>query len=203
MKRQSSAAFRGSRAGFTLIELLVVVAIIALLVAGSFGAYGFVMDKARRKSALTTEMVLVNAIENFYADYTRFPQPTSGGGNNQDIDTDTSGAEGLITAMLGKDPTQNSKSRDYIGDMKAAKMQNGVQVDGLINEENNYGIVDAWGNPYQIRMDTNYDNEIANPNTEDRGPGRSQLRKRVLIWSAGKDRDPSTWKDNISSWETD
>jgi hypothetical protein len=61
--------------------------------------------------------------------------------------------------------------------------------------------MDAWGSPFQIRIDSNYDNELDNPNTEDRGVGRSQLRKRVLIWSAGKDRDPSTWKDNVGSWD--
>jgi prepilin-type N-terminal cleavage/methylation domain-containing protein len=192
---------RRNRAAFTLIELLVVVAIIALLVAGSFSAYGFVMEKARNKGTLTTEMALVNAIENFYGDYSRFPAPTSGAGGNDDADTDTSGAEGIVTVLLGKDPTQNSKNRDYIGDMKPAKMQNGRNVDGLVNEQNNYSIMDAWGSPFQIRIDSNYDNELDNPNTEDRGVGRSQLRKRVLIWSAGKDRDPSTWKDNVGSWD--
>jgi prepilin-type N-terminal cleavage/methylation domain-containing protein len=202
MKRTPMFRRRAS-AGFTLIELLVVVAIIALLVAGSFSAYGFVMDKARTKGTLATQMALVNAIEGFYRDFTRFPMPTSGGASNQDVDTDTSGAEGMVTVLLGKDPTQNSRNIDYIGDMKAAKTQNGRQVDGLVNEENNYAIMDPWGNPYQMRIDANYDNELDNPNTEDRGPGRSKLRKRVLIWSAGKDRDPSTWKDNVNSWTTE
>src|SRR4029079_18304181 len=63
--------------GFALIELLVVITIVALLVTGAFGAYGFVMDRAKRAEAQSMCMTFYTAIDEYNKDYDYLPEPMS------------------------------------------------------------------------------------------------------------------------------
>ena len=64
--------------GFTLIELLVVVAIIALLAAGSVGAYGKFINSVKEKSTAKYCVEIAGAISSFYADYDTLPVINTG-----------------------------------------------------------------------------------------------------------------------------
>lgn len=55
--------------------------------------------------------------------------------------------------------------------------------------------IDPWGMPYQIALDTSYDNVVEIPNSiYGRVPGEG-----VLVWSLGPDRKPET-RDDLLSW---
>src|SRR5205823_7668949 len=55
---------------------------------------------------------------------------------------------------------------------------------------------DPWGTPYQIRIDTNYDNQMANPYT-DTTAGPATLTTGVIAWSLGADKGLGTNGDKL------
>lgn len=199
---------RPSARAFTLIELLTVISIIALLAAAAFAGYGKIVESARKKAAQVMAMTLTQAIEQFYADYSRLPKPTSGG-DDADATSDTSQTEGLVKILLAKEgegegeTRQNTRSTDYLDGFPQAKpSKDGVSnpTEGLVYEEDKFEIFDAWGNYFKVKLDLDYDNELENPNVEE-GQTTKLLRKRVLIWSVGKDKLEETWDDNVKSWQ--
>lgn len=115
----------------------------------------------------------------------------------------------IIECLLGQTGIQNPRKIRFL-DFHLAK--NG-KIHGLVEAYTGNGanpepvkIVDAWGMPYFIILDTNNDGEIANPEagrqtgwfTKLVAPATLQLP--AIIYSSGPDRDPKTWHDNLCSW---
>ncbi|MDB6071049.1 MAG: hypothetical protein JWL81_2220 [Verrucomicrobiales bacterium] len=112
-----------------------------------------------------------------------------------------------------KDPTENApRSRnpdgiDFLQWARPAKPAprsptacqwiNGRYIDAATGR---HGIVDSWGTEFRIRLDTDNNNKLANPNPREAAEGRPVLPGRVIVWCAGKDGDWNTWDDNIQSW---
>lgn len=83
---------------------------------------------------------------------------------------------------------------------------------GLWLDGSECALIDTWGEPYYIILDTDKDNVITNPefgadlsNPEyaercRNSPPPTKLPAKVIIYSSGADRDPKTWNDNICSW---
>ena len=210
-----SASFRPRVAGFTLIELLTVMAIIAILAAASFAGYGKIVEGVRKKEAQVMAIAVANAVEQFYADYNRLPKPTSAT-DGADSDTTTAGGEGLVKVLTGKEgeegAVQNTRKVDYAEGIKPAKVVKGKAAtaqaggsdkwrNGLVLEDENIEIVDGWGNYYKVKLDTDYNKELENPDTNGVADGLTKLAKRVLVWSPGKDGKEETWEDNVKSWD--
>ncbi len=204
---------RPRAAGFTLIELLVVISIIAILAAASFGAYGKIVESVRQKESLVMAVAISNSVEQFYADYNRLPKPSSAT-DGADSETTTEAGEGIVKVLIGKegdaDSVQNPRNVDYAEGIKPAKAggKKGATaggsdkwVNGLVYEDDNYEIVDNWGNYYKIKLDSDYNKELENPNIDQVSEGRGKLPKRVIVWSVGKDGKEETWEDNTMSWQ--
>ncbi len=185
--------------GFTLIELLVVITIIALLVTGAFGAYGFVMERAKKSEAQGACMTVFNAIDQYNNQYDYLPQPMSAT-KNTDCKTDTSAEEGLIWILLGKDETQNSRKTNFLGDIKDAKSSGEKKVSGISRTDDGAALYDPWGNYYKVTIDLDLNEKIDNPNEEEITSGVTELHKKVIVFSVGKDMKEETWKDNVTSW---
>lgn len=197
MKRSAYSA--AATRGFTLIELLVVISIIALLVTGAFGAYGFVMEKAKKAEAQSTAMTVYTAVDQYHREYDYLPQPSSAT-KGTDCDSDTSAEELLITILLGKDETQNSRRTNFLGDIKDASNKNGKYLGGMVREAESNALVDPWGSHYKVRLDLDLDEKVENPNDEDAASGTKEVNKQCIVWSIGKDLDSKTWKDNVATW---
>lgn len=209
-----SSALRPRAAGFTLIELLTVISIIAILAAASFAGYGKIIDGVRKKESQVMAVTISNAVTQFYADYNRLPKSASSA-DGTDTQSTTEGAEGIIKVLAGKegdsDALQNPRATNYVEGIKPAKPNNKSKaasagasdkwINGFVLEEDNYEIVDGYGNYFKILLDSNYDKELENPNIDEVGEGRARLPKQVIIWSAGKDGKEETWEDNPRSWE--
>ena len=201
-------------AGFTLIELLTVISIIAILAAASFAGYGKIVEGVRKKESQVMSVAIANSVTQFYADYNRLPKSASST-EGTDTETTTEGAEGVVKVLIGKegenDALQNPRATNYAEGLKPAKPNKKSKaasagasdkwVNGLVFEDDNYEIVDGWGNYYKMKLDSNYDKEIENPNIDEVAEGRARLPKQVIVWSAGKDGKEETWEDNPKSWD--
>jgi prepilin-type N-terminal cleavage/methylation domain-containing protein len=85
MKTKSSPA-RASRTGFTLVELLVVIAIIGILAGLLLPVLAAAKNAAKKAQAKTEMADIVNAIQAYDADYSRYPitaaEQTAANGND-------------------------------------------------------------------------------------------------------------------------
>ena len=209
-----TTAPRARTAGFTLIELLTVISIIAILAAASFAGYGKIVEGVRKKESQMMALAIANAVTQFYADYNRLPKSASSTAGS-DSETSTEGAEGIVKVLIGKegenDALQNPRGTNYAEGLKPAKPNTKTKaaaagasdkwVNGLVFEDDNYEIVDGWGNYYKMKLDSNYDKELENPNLDEIAQNRTRLPKQVIVWSAGKDGKEETWDDNPKSWD--
>ena len=184
---------RPARSAFTLVELLVVVAIIALLAGIAFPSYSAIMKKMKKDQARTLAMSLVNSCKGYYAEYTKYPLPQDGSASEvSPIKSD----EILTGTLLGTTIEQNPKKINFLPDLKPVERGKGF---GLMTEGETASIVDPWGEPYYVLMDADYNNNIENPNPNST---TTKLYQGVIVFSAGPDKDPSTWEDNVMSWDS-
>jgi type II secretory pathway pseudopilin PulG len=142
-------------------------------------------SNARRTQALVRTRQIKDAVAGYYTDYDNFPVTRIRG---EDMTIASNDAE-FIVNLSGKSDA-NPRGVNYLGDIPK---QSGDSPDS--NRLN-----DPWGHPFQVRMDTDYDEQLANPN-----PGADAAKKiirgKVIVWSAGPDGKLDTWEDNITSWD--
>jgi prepilin-type N-terminal cleavage/methylation domain-containing protein len=201
---------------FTLIELLVVIAIIAILIGLLFPAFQAVQNQARRTQAKNDLTQIVTAVNAFYTEYGKYPlaagittDTTFGPGGspatNETLFTELRGC----TAAAGSCPaaaTINARQIVFISppDVKdAANPRSGIGT-----AAGNLGrYFDPWGNNYVIRIDGDYNNQVANPYTANAG-ATPNLTIGVIAWSLGKDglggsgdKNSTNSSDDVISWQ--
>lgn len=158
-----------------------------------FNVFGFFRGKtafARYKTGTAREDVirLVEAIEKYRNEYGVLPLLT----NRQPMRTDE-GA--LIDILIGNNTLENSRSIPF--------MDSGRRNFLVPSSGPGAALVDPWGNPYFVAMDTDGDGAIDDPI----GTGRRIRGKAAIAWSAGPDGkiqagDPDHLdnQDNIDTW---
>ena len=168
------------------------------------------VDELRQNESRNMSRKISNAVEQFYADYSRLPLPSGPPPQGGDRDTDTSTTHGFAAILLAKEAEsgerQNTHRTNYLEGIWPARgkttdespWRNGAINDPLTGA---CGIVDSYGKPFRIRLDTNGDQQVANPDPDQAAEGRLMLPKRVIVWGAGKDGKWETWDDNPKSWE--
>jgi prepilin-type N-terminal cleavage/methylation domain-containing protein len=209
---------RNPPAAFTLIELLVVMAIILILAGLLFPALKAVQNQARQTQAKNDLTQIVNAVNAFYTDYGKYPLVTadtiygpSGVPNNT-----------LFTVLRGLDSTNNPRQIVFINPpyvKTPANPRSGIatQVTNINSIPVAVGdFVDPWGTPYNVAIDGNYDNQVANAYTDGSAGGDQNatpayaLHIGVIAWSFGADqaigtRTPAnssfTNSDDVISWQ--
>jgi prepilin-type N-terminal cleavage/methylation domain-containing protein len=208
---------RSTRA-FTLIELLVVIAIIAILVGLLFPAFKAVQNQARQTQAKNDLTQIVNAVNAFYTDYGKYPvagttETTFGPGGtpatNETLFTELRGC----TAAAGSCPaaaTLNTRQIVFISppDVKnSASPRSGIGIAGGVG--GNIGqYFDPWGKNYVVRIDADYNNQVANPYTAN--AGANPLSIGVIALSLGADqlggvgsadKNAGNGSDDVISWQ--
>ena len=199
---------------FTLIELLVVIAIIAILVGLLFPAFKAVQSQARSTQAKNDLTQIVNAVNAFYTDYGKYPISTTidttfgpGGtpNTNQTLFTELRGC----AAAGGSCPaaaTINTRQIVFISppDVKnPATPRSGIgTAAGTLGQ-----YFDPWGNNYFIRIDGDYNNQVANPYTANAG-ATPNLQLGVIACSLGPDgaggqgdKNSGAAADDVISWQ--
>ncbi len=186
--------------GFTLVELLVVIAIIAVLAGAGFAAGNAAINKARKTVAQATAVSVEQAVNAFYSEYGTMPIDSSGAEDVQPIRTDN---DELLNVLLGLDeitqPALNRRGVKFLNVKEGTKVGNGGKG-GLVygaNGRNVIGLFDAWGNPFYVALDTNYDETL-----EVTLGGRPMERlngRKVAVYGPGGDGQLGT-TDDVKTW---
>lgn len=207
------------RLGFTLIELLVVITIIGILAGLVMSQATKMMADARKLQVQTVIKDLRIAVASYQVEYNRYPVSSSllsSGGDGEDIQAvPTDENTGMVDALMslsssgsgssGGSAAVNLNPRDIkFIDLPIAK--NGKF--GLVNAQPPYKLVDLWGTPYYVLLDTNGDKQVKNPDLQNSDPTIAQnaisppppnLPAEVAIYSLGLDKTAMT-KDDVVSW---
>jgi prepilin-type N-terminal cleavage/methylation domain-containing protein len=195
-------------AAFTLIELLVVIMIIALLMGLGFPVFQGVQNQARKTQARNDLLQIMIAVNAYYTEYGRYPLTPPTPADTTYGATTTN--EQLFNELRSVAATQNPRQIVFLSPPDAQDVNNPRA--GISSARATGGqYFDPWGKPYMIRIDTDYDNEINNPYSQN--AGSAPLRSGVIAWSFGKDglsqststtpadKTTGTNKDDIISWQ--
>ncbi len=213
--KTTSASIRLNGRGFTLVELLVVIVIIAILASLAVPVTNKVMEMANTTRTKAIMKDLVVSIGHFRTEYNRLPVDLSGSSGGEDIDPiltdDTTDIVSVLMAMTdpsgggGGGPNLNPRGIKFI-DLPLAKNQTSF---GIVDPSGGAGggnvrLLDIWGRPYYIMLDTNLDNRITNPdasNIDQRISARAPqyLPASTAVQCTGPDKTLNT-KDDIVSW---
>lgn len=198
-----------SVAAFTLIELLVVIMIIAILIGLAFPVFQGVQNQTRKAQARNNLVQIVTAISAYYAEYGKYPLTPA-------TPADTTYGASMANAQLFNElrsvsATQNPRGIVFLSPPDVKDPSNPRA--GITSAAASAGqYFDPWGKPYLIRIDSDYDNQISNPYSQNAG-GAPLLRTGVIAWSFGKDalsqstsvtpsdKNAGTNKDDVISWQ--
>src|ERR1700736_2132598 len=191
-------------AAFTLIELLVVIAIIAVLLGLVFPVFQGVVERAKKVQAKNDLTQIVTAVNAFYTEYGRYPNPAA---DTTDAAA-TYGAAGsssktVFNELRGKSTALNTRQIVFISPPEDTSQTN---PKGKIGSDDQFH--DPWGSAYSIRIDADYDNQVANPYGAT-GAGADPIRQGFITWSYGKDQAKGTkngsanftGSDDVISWQ--
>ena len=195
-----------SLGSFTLIELLVVIMIIAILMTLAFPVFQGVQNQARRTQAKNDLLQIVIAVNAYYTEYGRYPlAPATPSDTTYGL---TTANDALFNELRSVNALQNPRKIVFLSlpDVKDANNPRSGIGSGATTGQ----YFDPWGKPYVVRIDTDYDNQVANPYA--RNAGSTPLRSAVIAWSFGKDglsqstaapadKDTGTNKDDVISWQ--
>lgn len=174
-----------------LAGLAIAVAATLLFLPHSAHRPGSASFRSEQTRMLTVQ--LVNSIKAFYTEYSMYPLPaTSTGAEFTVWRTDAR----FTAVLMGTDTSLNPKKIKFLPDLKARPNRDGC---GLAPTDDGVALVDAWGEPLHLLLDADYSGDMLNP---DPTAAKKTLNEGVLVFSAGPDKDPSTWEDNVSSWRS-
>lgn len=196
-------------AAFTLIEMLVVIVIIAVLMGLAFPVFQGVQNQARRAQARNDLVQIVTAVSAYYAEYGRYPLTPATPADTTYGATPTN--ELLFNELRSAAAVQNPRGIVFLSppDVKDGNKPR-AGISSAAGTAGQY--FDPWGKPYNIRIDTDYDNQVTNPYSQNAG-GAPLLRRGVIAWSFGKDalsqstsaapvdKNTGTNKDDVISWQ--
>ncbi len=161
---------------------VIAIPVIAILASLAIPAMNRTVARAKEVQAQSTAAQLEVAIESYRAEYAKYPGEKAG----EDLTTES---RGRLLATLTGDPSE-------AGPAGWNPRQVAFYIVGVASTQSDPSIqLDPWGNVYRIRLDTDENNGIEDPETGKIIPAR------VLIWSAGPDGQEETWDDNVKSWE--
>src|SRR5438105_1364051 len=155
--------------GFTLIELLIVIAIIVILMGLLFPAFRGVQDQAKRTQAKNDLTQIVTAVNAFYTEYGKYPVADSDQGIEKTFSASNKQLLDILQSIPGGDPSPTDATANKYNPRKIPFLQppsvksdtSGQRRSGVSATDGNF--YDPWGGIYQIRIDSDYDNQVTNP----------------------------------------
>lgn len=133
---------------------------------------------------------LAYSIDYCYAENAKFPVATH---SSADWSGNTFANPEFLAVLNGKeDQSLNPKKHDYLDGFRLAKNgPDGKIVSGLdYSDPSNPKLIDPWGQPYFVLMDTNEDGKITLPFAN--GKSADVFGKRSVVYSTGKPNSNGT-----------
>src|SRR4029077_20758074 len=169
--------------------------IIAILVGLLFPAFKAVQNQARQTQAKNDLTQIVTAVNAFYTDYGKYPISTTsdttfgpGGTANNALFNELQGCPttGTPPPTCSANSTLNTRQIVFMSPPAVKSPTNprsgiatqATTINGILVAVGDY--VDPWGTPYSIRIDGDYNNQLANPYTADTGAGPLTLTTGVI-----------------------
>ena len=150
----------------------------------------------RKTEAKTCVLNLVAALNAYQSEYGKWPDFTGDG-----LFLDTERQAQLMRVLCAQDEINNPHKIVFFEGRPASK-RSGKYCSGFHPETGAF--LDTLGNPYRIAIDSDNDQQIANPYSDE-----PPIERRVIVWSLGKDgkqgspANPHTFKgsDDVTSWQ--
>jgi hypothetical protein len=173
-----------------VLSLIFLGAVIVLCVSDSFLPRDHDRISYRAKADMTAIIV---GLKQYQTEYNHLPTEAFGEAP-EEVSQPTRGA--ILNALMAKDPKINPQNISFYDPPIAKDKKAGLYYD----EHNSPVMVDIWGTSYYLILDVNGDGTVPNPDPRD-NKKNPFLETTTIMFSAGPDRDPNTWNDNIASWK--
>ena len=172
--------------------MLVVIAIIVGLATLGFMAAGPAIAKAKTMTSKAAATSIETAINSFYQEYGALPDV------GDRVKTDKGEGKKLLEILLGLEgdsgKVQNPRNVKFLTAKETTKNFDGLKYTS--SGRSVEGMWDAWGNPFVIELDTNYEERMR----FNHGGKQVTLNgRRVAIYSAGPDKKEGT-QDDVKTW---
>ena len=170
-KRPSSDAAHHAHA-FTLIELLVVIAIIAILIGLLFPAFKAVQNQARQTQAKNDLTQIVNAVNAFYTEYGKYPLSSGDRHDSMDQEEIQLQCKLCFTELRAMhcaprscpDAATSTHVRSFsFSTRREESLRKPDDPASELHDRQRGQFFDPWGTPYVVRIDGDYNNQVANP----------------------------------------
>lgn len=183
--------------GFTLVELLIVIAIIMVLAALGFAGVQTAMKRAKTVQSLNIATNLAMGIQNFYDEYGSLPTSNA---TTAEISTDSGEGVNLLRVLLAQEANSGSALNTKYTNFLTIKTAKGRKagLDYGNSGTTALGLYDAWGEPFYVVFDDDYNDEIENPIKVGNDPTIIRGAK-AIVYSKGADRNKRT-KDDVKSF---
>lgn len=220
---------------FTLIELLVVIAIIAILVGLLFPAFKAVQNQARQTQAKNDLTQIVNAVNAYYTEYGKYPVDLPANNTSDSYFGSATappravnrGTNDWLFDVLRSNTSSTKTSANVCPGTNLVTCLNPRQIafisppnvkdtanprGGIGSDGQYYG---PWGSPYQVAIDTNYNNITTAPAYSDMNYATATganpdvgVPTGAIAWSYGSDGQIGTGgngiykgSDDVISWQ--
>lgn len=162
------------------------ITIIAILAGLAFPAMTGALEAAKKAEATAMCTQLKTALTSYLTEYGAWSGVLDTSG---EITSDTNALAELLLGESTGSPDPNPRKIVFM-EFNEKSLED--------RSDATQGFLDPWGQPYSIKVDHDYNNQIAAP-TDVNPDGQDPIRTTAIIWSDGKDgefnsaRDPKSW----------
>ena len=186
--RKSGDGLRGKGMALAGLILGYVMSVVSVLVVLSFFAAQVAIKKAQTLQSKVNAVALESAVLQFYQEYSKLPEP---GGN--DFNSEGLAGRKLLDILLG--PGNPRGIPFLVAETGKHRKKGGLIFESGIGSPV-VGLFDAWGNPFRVILDDDYDEVIRFTYG---GKPEVVHGHRVLVASKGPDGVEGT-ADDVKSW---
>lgn len=186
--RKSEGGLRGDLEALVGLTIGYLMTAFSLLTPGSHAAAQVAFKKANVLKSRTMLVSTVSAVEQFHQEYSKLPEPDA-----NDFNTEDAAGRKLLDMLLGPG---NPRGVPFLVVETGKTRRKGGLIYESPNSKSVVGLFDAWGNPFRVILDDDYDEVIRFTYG---GKPEVVKGKRVLVASKGPDGVEGT-EDDLKSW---
>jgi len=186
--------------GRAIVGVIILWIALFVVVTGIFIPLGYShTGHPRDHHALRAATELRTAIMSYYSEYKVFPAVPGATKDSFGDDVLDTRNNLLVEMLLGESGPATAINRRRI-QFFSARSAKGPISPGLWKDPvtGRCHLLDPWGNPYFLMIDTNSDNTL-HPPARPSGVGNEEIYTNVAVWSCGKDGRPGGG-DDVSAY---